>query len=589
MPLTHLELYNFKSYKGHQNIGPFTSFTSVIGPNGAGKSNLMDAISFVLGVKSRELRSSQLRDLVYRGRRIPRGGGEGGVDASYVTSDGSGPIEPDAEAEVEAEEEGEDGRQGEEKKAWVMAVFVDKDGKEWKFKRTTSTSGTSSYTLNGVATSYTAYTAFLAKHSILVRARNFLVFQGDVELVASQSPRALTRLIEQISGSLELKPLYESHLASLNSATERANENFGKRRGVNGEIRVFREQKKEVEEFEGVVAKRDELTLRRHLHTLFHIEDSLDTATHTIRTLATSLPPLLSTLKEKEETLEEKRREEARVRGVFVKKERGVKKSERALEGKKPSLITLTTQITHSTGKLRRAQTNKEQLLAEVEKFERALEERRKELGGVRKDAEEAQEKARKASAHNVSLSEESLEEKSASQKHAITERQALSTLSLQMKADKRGLAQIKDKYEQFEERKKKLSEESASVGERRVELEAKVRDYQGELEKTRQELDNQTSERNRVNQLTTELNEKLQDVLNKILQAVPIGRRPLASVCCPINLDFDHLVHKACEEDVVADLCEMSHEDLLPPSLDTEIPFSHTSPSTTPPPPLNA
>jgi AAA15 family ATPase/GTPase len=44
-----------------QVIGPFRNFTAVIGPNGAGKSNLMDAISFVLGVQSRQLRSNQVR------------------------------------------------------------------------------------------------------------------------------------------------------------------------------------------------------------------------------------------------------------------------------------------------------------------------------------------------------------------------------------------------------------------------------------------------------------------------------------------------------------------------------------------------
>jgi chromosome segregation ATPase len=41
--------------------GPFTSFTAVIGPNGSGKSNLMDAISFVLGVKTKDLRGTQLK------------------------------------------------------------------------------------------------------------------------------------------------------------------------------------------------------------------------------------------------------------------------------------------------------------------------------------------------------------------------------------------------------------------------------------------------------------------------------------------------------------------------------------------------
>ena len=59
-----LEVENFKSYRGRQEIGPFQPFTAVIGPNGSGKSNLMDAISFVLGVKGAQLRGS-LKELLY--------------------------------------------------------------------------------------------------------------------------------------------------------------------------------------------------------------------------------------------------------------------------------------------------------------------------------------------------------------------------------------------------------------------------------------------------------------------------------------------------------------------------------------------
>jgi structural maintenance of chromosome 1 len=102
-------------------IGPFKNFTSIIGPNGAGKSNLMDAISFVLGVKSAQLRSSQLRDLVYRGRRLARDNGEGTSQA-----------DPEDEDEGEGEGEGE----GTAKKAWVLAVFEDDKKKEWLFQRT---------------------------------------------------------------------------------------------------------------------------------------------------------------------------------------------------------------------------------------------------------------------------------------------------------------------------------------------------------------------------------------------------------------------------------------------------------------------
>lgn len=114
--------YSLTTCSGHQTIGPFHDFTSVIGPNGAGKSNLMDAISFVLGVKSAQLRSSQLKDLVYRGRRLARGTQEG--------SEATGQDEEDEE-----EEGGEQG-EGTAKKAWVLAVIKDAKGKEWRFQRT---------------------------------------------------------------------------------------------------------------------------------------------------------------------------------------------------------------------------------------------------------------------------------------------------------------------------------------------------------------------------------------------------------------------------------------------------------------------
>ena len=65
--IDRLIISNFKSYANTQVIGPFKStFNSIIGPNGAGKSNLMDAISFVLGVRSTILRGNQLKDLINR-------------------------------------------------------------------------------------------------------------------------------------------------------------------------------------------------------------------------------------------------------------------------------------------------------------------------------------------------------------------------------------------------------------------------------------------------------------------------------------------------------------------------------------------
>lgn len=63
-----------------------------------------------------------------------------------------------------------------------------------------ATSGQSTYYLNAKAVPWATYNAQLEKFNILVKAKNFLVFQGDVEGVASQDSRALARLIDRISG-----------------------------------------------------------------------------------------------------------------------------------------------------------------------------------------------------------------------------------------------------------------------------------------------------------------------------------------------------------------------------------------------------
>jgi AAA15 family ATPase/GTPase len=181
MPLRRLELCDFKSYRGEQVIDFGThQFACIIGPNGSGKSNLMDAISFVLGVKSSQLRSTMLKDLIYRGRKAAAGPedddeGEATVGPSnpkgkskekrMVTkgkSRGKGnkttlgkrktrDDDSDAsEEDQEEDEEGEDEDSADEEdeaagtvargkddasSAWVMAVYEDEEGKEYRYKR----------------------------------------------------------------------------------------------------------------------------------------------------------------------------------------------------------------------------------------------------------------------------------------------------------------------------------------------------------------------------------------------------------------------------------------------------------------------
>lgn len=219
--IERLELENFKSYGGVHTIGPFQRFTAVIGPNGSGKSNLMDAISFVLGVNSRQLRSNQLKDLVHNG--LP---GAEAVTTAYVT----------LVYELDADE---------------IPGAVAKQ--ELKFTRLISEKGVGSYRIDDRDVSFETYQAQLKAIGILIKARNFLVFQGDVESIASKSPEELTKLFEQISTSDELRQNYEKALEEKNAAEENTIFAYQKKKGLFAEKKMVRRWSNEVKSYRTIL------------------------------------------------------------------------------------------------------------------------------------------------------------------------------------------------------------------------------------------------------------------------------------------------------------------------------------------------
>jgi structural maintenance of chromosome 1 len=89
MPLHTMKIKNFKSYAGEHTVGPFKDFTSIIGPNGSGKSNIMDAISFVLGIQTKQLRGNKLRDLIHDTKQISLSSSSSSSSSSKADSPGS--------------------------------------------------------------------------------------------------------------------------------------------------------------------------------------------------------------------------------------------------------------------------------------------------------------------------------------------------------------------------------------------------------------------------------------------------------------------------------------------------------------------
>ena len=180
------------------------------------------------------------------------------------------------------------------------------------------------------------------------------MFQGDVEAVASQSPKELTRLIEQISGSLELAPEYEKAKEAQERATENATFNFTKRRGITGEIRQYKEQKNEVDRYENLCQQKvrfeimavlrpvahalrfvkDELILRRALFKLYHIEEFLKANASEIQKQSRALSGLREDQHRQQQALDRTRAEQAKAKTEVSREERKLKRAEKALEAK---------------------------------------------------------------------------------------------------------------------------------------------------------------------------------------------------------------------------------------------------------------
>lgn len=239
----------------------------------------MDAISFVLGIRATQLRGTQLKDLMYRVFE----GSE--AKEAYVI--------------LVFQPLSEEGALINCYKYVFLYLIVgstrkisgEKEGDEISFKRTITAKGTSNYYIDNAKASWEDYNDRLAEFNILIKARNFLVFQvrgsficklhsfltephtsslhfsfsslpflfsspqGDVESIASKSPKDLTEMIEQISGSNELKKEYDDMLLEKERAEETTIFNFQKRKGITNEKRLYKEQKEEAERFNKLLAE----------------------------------------------------------------------------------------------------------------------------------------------------------------------------------------------------------------------------------------------------------------------------------------------------------------------------------------------
>ncbi|KAI0999045.1 Structural maintenance of chromosomes protein 1 [Podosphaera aphanis] len=521
--LTRIELFNFKSYKGHHTLLFGDSyFTSIIGPNGSGKSNSMDAISFVLGIKSSHLRSAHLRDLIYRGRVLK---------TSKITEDGSA---------VQLSPSGKDGRESDEdpenlerqesttddpKSAWVMAVYQDDADDEQKWKRTITNQGASEYRINNRLVSAAQYNEALESENILIKARNFLVFQGDVEAIASQSPRDLTKLIEQISGSLDYKADYERLEEEAKRTADNQIYSLSRRRALNSEVKQYQEQKKEAEAFQVKADERDKAIVTHILWELYHYQLEMDKSIASIEEHRASLKEYSRSIEKHERSLEDARQAQNRVSKDVTRAERNIKKKEKQIEDIENNLVPIDEKFEIAVADAEKTRKKISSLTNEQDRHNSEIEKLERDLSTVEKAQKESERKWHETlRKQGKKLSEKDFKEYNALRSQVATRtgnvKAKLDNYTRQMKTDQVAVNSLKGKVVAAQVAVERLQSEFAEINERKAATEELIRDISKRIESKKIELNQIISERIRINQLHTEKEEKLRALLKEITDA---------------------------------------------------------------------
>ncbi|ODA78489.1 hypothetical protein RJ55_05870 [Drechmeria coniospora] len=511
--LIRLELFNFKSYKGHHTLLFGDSyFTSIIGPNGSGKSNSMDAISFVLGIKSSHLRSAQLKDLVYRGRVLK---------TSKINDDGSA----DATGVINGFRDDDKASRDDPKTAWVMAVYEDDAGEVQKWKRSITKQGASEYRINDRVVTAQQYNESLETENILIKARNFLVFQGDVEAIASQSPQDLTRLIEQISGSLEYKMEYERLQAEAEQAAENQNFQLHRRRGINSEIKQYREQKKEADSFQKKMDEKEAAIITHCLWKLYHFEKAMEVSSSAIQDHQEDLKELRRNVQAYETRLNTARTDQNSAGRLVVRTEKEIKVKERTIEDSKNALFPFDEKIHESSQQSDKLQKQVQKITKEGDEQTDTVNKVRKDIESVSKAHENFEKKIKEQmqkQGRDISDADRKMYNTLRSQvmSRAGANQAKLENLERQHKADEVTVNNLKGKVDGITAAMEKAKAELASTTERQAAAEAAAKEIANEISSKKAEFNRLQSERVRTNQKRTELEEKLEDVARKLREA---------------------------------------------------------------------
>lgn len=448
--LDRLELRNFKSYGGDVVVGPFKGFTAVVGTNGSGKSNLMDAISFVLGVRTSQLRGNQLRDLVYRNLEDPSD------DVSH-------------------------------RRAHVKLFYrkSDEPVEEIEFMRSVTISGASEYRVRGRVVPLETYNTELASIGVLVKARNFLVFQNEVEGIAAKSPKDLTKMFEDVSESAEFREQYEETRVARDAAEDDVTHFWRKRKGMAAEKRQYREQKQEAERYQKLQKEIADTRAMMVLFELYHVDIDLENLKADIANLSDDVDDRERQYAAKESRLKTEKERLIKLDADNVKLEKKRKRFNEEIEKLNPKQVQYESEMSSLVRRIKASEIELSKHKEKVAEGAVALRTLEKDLEAVREQIKAVEEEIKEA--EEASISSESMTEY-----RSLKDKVATRTAMFQQELDvaSRNLRGSQSHLAALEQRETQLKDRVSSASRETAEQTTRVSELQGHLQKSKEEVE---------------------------------------------------------------------------------------------------
>ncbi|XP_054905326.1 structural maintenance of chromosomes protein 1A isoform X2 [Poeciliopsis prolifica] len=439
----------------------------------------MDAISFVLAEKTSNLRVKTLKDLIH--------GAPVGKPAAN--------------------------------RAFVSMVYQEDNGEERSFTRVII-GASSEYRINNKVVGLPEYSEELEKLGILIKARNFLVFQGAVESIAMKNPKERTTLFEEISRSGELAQEYDRRKKEMVKAEEDTQFNYHRKKNIAAERKEAKQEKEEAERYQRLKDEVARASVQLQLFKLYHNEVEIEKLNKELGQRNKEIDKDRKKMDHVEEELKDKKKELGRLMREQQTIEKEIKEKDSELNQKRPQYIKAKENTAHKIKKLEAAKKSHQNAQKMYKKRKADMDELDKEMRAVelaKQEFEERMEEEAQSQGQDLTLEENQVKQyhrlKEEASKRAATLAQELEKFNRDQKADQDRLdleerkkveteAKIKQKIREIEENQKRIEKLEDYITTSRQSLDEQKRmeeELTEEVEMAKRRIDEINMELNQV------------------------------------------------------------------------------------------